>query len=59
MEFFVAVGMIPNNQLVPDFVNTDDAGYVIADETGKQMPKDFLWLVITYKRFTSSFNCCF
>lgn len=31
---FVAVGMIPNNKLVPDFVATDKAGYVIADETG-------------------------
>lgn len=31
---FVAVGMIPNNKLVPDFVVTDKAGYVIADETG-------------------------
>ena len=38
---FVAVGMIPNNQLVPDFVNTDDAGYVIADETGKTNAKGF------------------
>lgn len=32
---FVAVGMIPNNYLVPDFVNTDSSGYVIADESGK------------------------
>lgn len=32
---FVAVGMIPNNYLVPDFVNTDTSGYVIADESGK------------------------
>lgn len=31
---FVAVGMIPNNYLVPDFVNTDTSGYVIADESG-------------------------
>lgn len=31
---FVAVGMIPNNKLVPDFVAKDEAGYVIADETG-------------------------
>ena len=31
---FVAVGMIPNNYLVPDFVNTDTSGYVIADENG-------------------------
>lgn len=31
---FVAVGTIPNNQLVPDFVAKDEAGYVIADETG-------------------------
>ena len=38
---FVAVGMIPNNQLVPDFVNTDDAGYVIAHETGKTNAKGF------------------
>ena len=38
---FVAVGMIPNNQLVPDFVNTDDAGYVIDDETGKTNAKGF------------------
>ena len=32
---FVAVGMLPNNYLVPDFVNTDASGYVIADESGK------------------------
>lgn len=38
---FVAVGMLPNNQLVPDFVNTDEAGYVIADETGKTNAKGF------------------
>ena len=31
---FVAVGMIPNNYLVPDFVNTDTSGYVIAEESG-------------------------
>ena len=31
---FVAVGTIPNNQLVPDFVAKDEAGYVIANETG-------------------------
>ena len=38
---FRGSGMIPNNQLVPDFVNTDDAGYVIADETGKTNAKGF------------------
>ena len=32
---FVAVGMIPNNTLVPDFIAKDSAGYVIADESGK------------------------
>lgn len=31
---FVAVGMIPNNKLVPDFVAMNETGYVIADETG-------------------------
>lgn len=30
----MAVGTIPNNQLVPDFVAKDEAGYVIANETG-------------------------
>ncbi len=32
---FVAVGMIPNNELVPDFVQKDETGYVIADEMCK------------------------
>lgn len=31
---FVAVGMIPNNKLVPDFVAMNETSYVIADETG-------------------------
>lgn len=38
---FVAVGMIPNNQLVPDFVAKDESGYVIADESGKTNAKGF------------------
>lgn len=47
--------MIPNNQLVPDFVNTDDAGYVIADETGKTNAKGFLWLVIYVQKIYVKF----
>lgn len=38
---FVAVGMLPNNELVPDYVETDEAGYVIADETGKTSARGF------------------
>ena len=32
---FVAVGRIPNSELFKDVVNTDEQGYVIADETTK------------------------
>lgn len=38
---FVAVGMLPNNELVPDYVEKDESGYVIADETGKTSAKGF------------------
>lgn len=38
---FVAVGMLPNNQLVPDYVEMDESGYVIADETGKTSARGF------------------
>lgn len=38
---FVAVGMLPNNQIVPDFVNTDETGYIIANETGRTNAKGF------------------
>ena len=32
---FIAAGMIPNTELVKDLVQTDDGGYIIADETGR------------------------
>lgn len=32
---FIAVGNIPNNEIVPEFVATDESGYVIADEMGR------------------------
>lgn len=32
---FVAVGSLPNNELVKELVNLDDRGYIVADESGK------------------------
>lgn len=38
---FVAIGMTPQTDKIKDIVNLDDAGYVIADETGKTSAQGF------------------
>lgn len=38
---FVAVGMIPNNSLVPEGVDLDDTGYIVAGEDCKTSMKGF------------------
>ena len=38
---FVAVGMIPLTEPVKDIVEIDQAGYIVADETGKTTAKGF------------------
>ena len=38
---FVAVGMMPQTDKIKGIVNLDDAGYVIADETGKTSAQGF------------------
>lgn len=38
---FVAVGMIPMTEIVKDITKLDEAGYIVADETGKTSAKGF------------------
>lgn len=38
---FVAVGMTPQTDKIKDIVNLDDAGYIVADETGRTSAQGF------------------